>query len=268
MGTIFFSDLDGTLLEHDGYSFDAARPALARLERHGVPLVLCTSKTRAEVEPLRAALGNTHPFITENGGAAFVPRGYFPFDLDGASPAGAYVALVMGDPYAEVVAALQRASRTSGIAVRGFSDMTDDEVAAATGLSVREAHLARQREFDEPFEILDGGRAEALLEAIAREGKRWTAGGRFHHIMGASDKGDAVRALTAAYRRRWGSLTTVGLGDAPNDASFLAAVDVPIVIASPRSDGLQAVVPRARVTTRPGPAGWNDAVSAVLDGEW
>ena len=78
------SDLDGTLLDHTTYAFDAARAALERLRDARVPLVLCTSKTRAEVEPIRAALRNAHPFIVENGGGVFVPLGYFPFDIEGA----------------------------------------------------------------------------------------------------------------------------------------------------------------------------------------
>ena len=69
MSLVVFSDLDGTLLDHYTYSFEDARPALGRLRAAGVPLVLCTSKTRAEIAPLRDALRNTHPFISENGGA-------------------------------------------------------------------------------------------------------------------------------------------------------------------------------------------------------
>jgi len=79
---VVFSDLDGTLLDHDTYSFDDARPALERLGHAGVPLVLCTSKTRAEVEPLREALDNDSPFIVENGGAIMIPDGYFSVEID------------------------------------------------------------------------------------------------------------------------------------------------------------------------------------------
>jgi mannosyl-3-phosphoglycerate phosphatase len=261
---VVFSDLDGTLLDHETYSFDAASPALERLREHGIPLVLCTSKTRAEIAPLRRALGNTHPFISENGGAVFIPAGYFPFALSGAERRDDLDVIAIGDSYADLVTALSRASRSAGVAVRGFADMTDADVAAATGLSLEEAHLARQREFDEPFEILDADRADDLCAAIEREGKRWTAGGRFHHIMGASDKAAAVRFLTTLYRRRLGAVTTVGLGDAPNDASFLAEVDIPVAIASPRVDQLLALVPAARPTRLPGPAGWNEAVLEII----
>jgi mannosyl-3-phosphoglycerate phosphatase len=261
---VVFSDLDGTLLDHDTYTFDAARPALERLRRAGIPLVLCTSKTRAEIAPLRRALDNLHPFVSENGGAVFIPAGYFPFALSGAERWDDLDVIAVGDRYGDLVAALSRASRASGVAVRGFADMTDADVAAATGLSLDDAHRARQREFDEPFEILDSARVDDLLTAIEREGKRWTAGGRFHHVMGASDKAAAVRLLATLYRRQWGSVTTVGLGDAPNDATFLAEVDVPIAVTSPRVEGLRARVPRAHATRLAGPAGWNEAILELL----
>ena len=41
-----FSDLDGTLLDHDTYGYEPARPALALLGRKNIPLILCSSKTR------------------------------------------------------------------------------------------------------------------------------------------------------------------------------------------------------------------------------
>jgi mannosyl-3-phosphoglycerate phosphatase len=267
---IVVSDLDGTLLDHETYSFDAALPALERLRRDRVPVVLCTSKTRAEVEPLRAMLGNEHPFIIENGGAVVVPRGYFSFDvgLERAEVRDGVVIIPLGDPYRELVATLREASRESGVGVRGFADMSDVEVAASTGLSVNDARLAKQREFDEPFEIVEAGSAEsvaALAAAIARLGKRWTAGGRFHHITGANDKAAAVRILVDLYRRHLGDVTTVGLGDALNDVDFLCEVDRPVVIDSPNASEMARRVPRAVVTRRAGPAGWNEAVLEILD---
>ena len=163
---LVLSDLDGTLLDHTTYAFDAARAALDRLHAARVPLVLCTSKTRAEVEPIRAALDNAHPFIVENGGGVYVPPGYFPFEIEGAERRGDYAVIPLGDSYAELRRALERASRASGVGARGFADMTDDEVAAETGLTPLEARLARQREFDEPFVVLEPARAPELLAAI------------------------------------------------------------------------------------------------------
>lgn len=262
---VLFSDLDGTLLDRETYAFDAARPALDRLRDASIPLVLCTSKTRSEVTPLRAALDNHDPFIVENGGGVHIPDGYFPFPVEGATRQAGTWLISLGSPYGDLVVALASAANESGVAVRGFATMSDAEVAAATGLDVREARRARSREFDEPFEILDVDRAADLLAAIERRGFRHTSGGRFHHIMGANDKAAAVRRLISLFARSRGPIRTVGLGDAPNDASFLNVVDLPILIASPRLHEVQALVPHARPTPLPGTAGWNAAVLDLLD---
>ena len=76
---IIVTDLDGTLLHPRTYSFEEALPALKLVRERGVPLVLCSSKTRAELEVCRKRLDNGHPFISENGGGIYLPAGYFPF---------------------------------------------------------------------------------------------------------------------------------------------------------------------------------------------
>ncbi|RMG01121.1 MAG: mannosyl-3-phosphoglycerate phosphatase, partial [Nitrospirae bacterium] len=77
MKVIIFTDLDGTLLRADDYSFSEAKEALSLIKRRGIPLVIVSSKTRAEIEVYREKLGNTHPFVSENGGGVFIPLGYF-----------------------------------------------------------------------------------------------------------------------------------------------------------------------------------------------
>jgi len=46
---VVFTDLDGTLLRHEDYSWLPAGPALAELRRRRIPLVIASSKTRAEI---------------------------------------------------------------------------------------------------------------------------------------------------------------------------------------------------------------------------
>lgn len=238
---LVFTDLDGSLLDHETYSWEAARPALDRLEKLGVPWMLVTSKTRAEVEVLRRAMGNVHPFIVENGGAAIFPGGRV---------------LEWGAGYGELVESLRRASEASGCRVRGFHEMTVTEVAERCGLSMEQAALAKQREYDEPFVVMDADRAAALEAAILAEGRRVTRGGRFWHVLGDCDKAAAVRAVADTF----GPATTVGLGDSLNDAGFLNVVDRAILIRSAHSAALARAVPRGVLTELTGPAGWNSAV--------
>lgn len=258
---LVFTDLDGTLLDHETYSFEPARPALHRLQALGIPLIFTTSKTRAEIEGLRRRLGNTHPFISENGGALFVPAGYFPFAPAAARRTATYDVIEYGARYEELTSALAKASQQSSCAIRGFSAMTPSEIAALCALPIDDAALAKHREYDEPFEILGSpAQAAALLAAIEQSGYRTTSGGRFHHILGNSDKARAVGELIALYRQAHGEVMSIGLGDSPNDIEFLNIVDVPILVRSHSTGKIQAAVRLGRVTAAWGPSGWNEAI--------
>jgi len=269
---IFFSDLDGTLLDDKTYQWRAASRALKALEKNALPLVIVSSKTRAEVLPLLAQLGRREPFVVENGGGIYVPVRYFAFQIEGGQRVpGGWWKVALGTPYRRLVSELRAASRTAGVRTRGFAQMSVREVAGFTGLESREARRAKAREFDEPFLILetDPGAWPRLRAEIRRRGLRATRGSRFFHIMSDNDKGAAVRRLTAWFRRTRGSrVRTVGLGDSPNDIPLLRAVDVPVIVAGPggRSDPeTLAAVPHAQRPTGLGPAGWNRAVLALLE---
>lgn len=261
---VIFTDLDGTLLDRDTYSFAPARPALLELRRRKVPLVLCTSKTRAEVVPLRRRLKNAHPFIVENGGGIVVPPGYF-----GRRAASR---IELGRRYGEISAALDDLARRSRVRVRGFHRLSPRQIADATGLSLAEARLAKEREFDEPFWFIGADRAARarFVRLARRSGYDLTTGGRFWHLFSGSDKGLAVRRLQALYRRRDGRrIRTLALGDAENDLPMLEAVDRAVLL--PSSDGSfdRAVLrslPGVVLGSAPGPEGWNRAVLRALTG--
>lgn len=266
---VVFTDLDGTLLDHKTYGWKAAELALRGLRRRGVPLVLCTSKTRAEVLPLRKELGLPDPFVAENGGAIYIPRNYFPFALPTARVDAGFQVLALGQRYQTLVRALDEAAKTSGVQVRGFSRMKDQEVAKLCGLPRTQARLARRREYDEPFMLEKGSprQQERFFRWLQQRGLRWRKGGRFFHLMGDNHKGVAVSKLIDLYRQQYDSVHTLGLGDSPNDTDFLAVVDTPVLVARPDGNHSQEVrssVPRARLEKGIGPEGWNRAVLEIL----
>lgn len=252
---VFFTDLDGTLLDHDTYSWEPARPALQRAQEAGHAVVICTSKARAEVAELREAMDLHHPYIVENGGAIILPPRYF----GPSSPEK----LEFGARYPVLVDALRRAAEASGAAVRGFSQMTVEEVSRRTGLPLEVARLSSQREYDEPF-VVESGDPAALGAAIEVLGFSWTRGGRFFHIIRGCDKAKAVIELLHLYNQHRPVTRTVGLGDGLNDAGFLRAVDSAWLIPSKQTAELQQLVPNAKVAPASGPAGWAQAVLTEL----
>jgi mannosyl-3-phosphoglycerate phosphatase len=269
MRTLVFTDLDGTLLDQRSYSWTEASQALELLRKQNVPLIFCTSKTRAEVKAIRRAIGNTHPFIVENGGAIVIPAGYFPDVAPFGTKAKAFT-MIVGRPYQELIRELRKLALDTGIAVRGFHQMSDQEVARETGLTLREAHMARQRETGEPFAFQDATSAEirSFCRKAQARGYSVLRGGRFWHFSGGCDKGLALSVLIGFFRTAWQTrIVTVALGDSGNDLPMFRLVDRPILIPKPdgsfASEVIQAM-PRIRRARKPGPEGWATAVQDTL----
>jgi mannosyl-3-phosphoglycerate phosphatase len=258
---VIFTDLDGTLLDSETYSHHAALPALERARSRGVPVVFVTSKTFAEVEVLRRSIGNDSPFVVENGAAIFAPAGSLQLRPGLMKSHENYDVAEIGTPYIELTHILKTAAREAGCRLRGFADMTVEEISLESGLDLEQASLARQRGYDEPF-LLDEGDPEALRRAIERRGAQLVRGGRFFHITGSHDKETAVALLIDAYRQK-GRLQTIGLGDGPNDIGFLSLVDHPVILDSPFADDLKRRIPMA-IHAGPGASGWNQAVLRLL----
>lgn len=262
---IVITDLDGSLLDHTTYSYEAALPALSLLRRKTVPLILCSSKTAAEMMPLRDRMGNHHPFIVENGGGIYVPARYF--SRLTALRRGDYELIALGRPYAELRAALTEIARMLGAELQPLDQLSVEEVARRTGLSPQEAERSLRREFDLPFTVeSEGVEMQRLEQEMKRRELRLSRGGRFFHVTGRSDKGQAVRALVRLYREDRGEeIRTVGIGDSLNDADMLRVVDIPVVIPNPHSGApLADQIPQARVAPEPGPAGWNQVVWSLF----
>jgi len=255
---VVFTDLDGTLLNSD-YRWNAAAPALGRLKTLGIPVVLVTSKTLAEVEAIRLELANESPFVIENGGAAFAPKGQL--QLAHSREEGEYRIAEFGMPCRALLQILLNAAQEARCTILPVAHMSLEDWSNESGLPVEQAKRARLRRYDEPFRLVEGD-LEALRLAVEQRGARLIQGGRFLHVTGTNDKATAVSVLLDAYRRR-GTVHSIGLGDAPNDLGFLRLMDQPVVLASPFAAFLHREVPQA-ILAPSGPAGWNQAVLDLI----
>jgi mannosyl-3-phosphoglycerate phosphatase len=264
---LVFTDLDGTLLDHRTYSFEPARPALRRLRESGIPLIICTSKTRAEVEEIRAALGNTDPFVVENGGAVFVPEGRLSIELRAARRDSGYLVVELGTSYSRILSVFSHMKEHLPGRLRGFSDLTAEDVARLTGLSLEEAARAKKREYDEPFVLDDPATNLDIVREIAESAGLSITRGRFFHLTGDNDKGRAVRLVKDIYARTDGiAPRSIGLGDSPNDLPLLENVDFPVLVQKPGG----RYEPSIRLNNLffapgEGPIGWSAAVRELVE---
>lgn len=265
---IIFTDLDGTLLDHYTYSFEKALPALTLLKEKNIPLVICSSKTRREIEHYRKKLDNHHPFVSENGGGIFIPKSYFEFGVwsseFGVKKEKDYYIISLGARYSDLRKALLEL-HSEGFNVKGFGDMTAEELADIANMSIDEARMAKERDFDEPFVFVGAIRELPLLfKSIQSKGFSYTQGG-FYHILGDSDKGKAVSILVDLYRKKFGEIMTVAIGDSPNDIPMLEKVDYPIIVQKPdKSYDPRINIPNLIRAEGIGPEGWNKAISKII----
>ena len=264
---IIFTDLDGTLLDHDSYSWQDAKPALDRLKALEIPLIINSSKTSAEILQLRNELNNTHPFIVENGSAVYLPIGYFSkknSELDQK-----YEKHFFTDKRNRILELLQQLREIPGFQFRGFNDMSTAELANVTGLTLEESINAKKRDCSEPIEWRGSEEdMQRFKQQIETKGLRLLRGGRFHHVMGATDKVAGINWLIQQYKASWPDkrFVTVALGDSPNDQGMLEAVDIPVVIDPAKGMPLELKdSPNAIYPGIKGARGWQKAIDVILN---
>lgn len=260
MNTIIFTDLDGTFLNHDNYSFEDSKEARAQIFLKEIPLIFTTSKTQIEVEKLQKKVGIKEPFIVENGAALFIPKNYQGFDFSFLKDFGDYYVLQLGVSYEQVVFFYN--AYKSEFEMFGFSDMTDEEVVKYTGLSLKNAKLSKERGFTEPFVMRDEFKLEELEKLAQANGLKITKGGRFYHLIGANqDKGKAVEECIAIFEKIYQTkIKSIGLGDGQNDVALLQSVDVPIAIKNHEGNYINLPTDKLQRSSDIGAKGWNEMI--------
>lgn len=253
---IIISDLDGSLLDHNDYQFDAAIPALEYIENNNIPLILNSSKTAAEIKLIRKALKNNYPFVVENGAGI-----YFPLKIE------TYEVIKLGKDRKEILSILDNIKHKLDIAYIGFNDMTVAELMSCTGLNKEQAELAKQRDFTEPLQWQDDDDKWLLFcRELDAAGLSFAKGGRFISVSDKIDKGQSVNWLKNYYKKEFNiNPIIIALGDSENDKELLENADYPVLIKSPAHDFLDINADNILHTVEYGPAGWNEGVTKLLN---
>jgi mannosyl-3-phosphoglycerate phosphatase len=245
---LVFTDLDGTLLDHNTYDWTPALSALAAVKQIGGGVILASSKTAAEMVGLRREMGlNDWPAIVENGAGMLVTEDAPETD------------------YARIRACLDSLPTDLRSQFTGFGDLSETELVTSTGLTRQTAGWAKERRYSEPglWRGSDAGRAE-FERALLQYGITARAGGRFLTLSFGHLKSDRMIAIKDQYQ----PAVTIALGDAPNDIEMLEVADFGVIIANPDHTPLPPLQGEAegRITRtkEPGPTGWNTAVHALL----
>ncbi|SNZ03585.1 glucosyl-3-phosphoglycerate phosphatase [Persephonella hydrogeniphila] len=260
---VIFTDLDGSLLNHEDYSYKDAIPSLERIKKLKIPLIFTSSKTRVEIELLQKEIGIKEPFIVENGAAVFFPEKYRNFRLNLPKFNG-YRIMKLGKEYSYIRKFISQIKKI--IPIKGFGDMSVEEIAKLTDLPIERARYAKMREFTEPFIIEDESKLSILKKEAEKYGLKITKGGRFYHLIGKDqDKGKAVKLTSQIFKENLGDIKTVGIGDSKNDISMLEVVDIPVLIPKFNMEYENIWLPNLIKASFPGSKGWNEVVWRLID---
>ena len=243
------SDLDGSFLAPETYSFDGALRGLDFLRDRNIEPVFASSKTATEIALIQRKIDSSGPLICENGGA-----------IVETSPNKKSMLKVFGRPRRTWMPELIKIREELGLNFQGFSDWSISVLMQKTGLSELSARAAQSRSFSEPIIWQDSDKKlDHFKVELERNNLVAIEGGHFLSIQSEYDKGLAACWLRSQ-NGNFDSLI-IALGDGPNDQTMLSDADVAVVIKSPKSHLLQVEGPlRVIHTDNPGPQGWTEGI--------
>ena len=249
------SDVDGTLMDHF-YDLTPAKETIAWLQRLGIPVILCTSKTKSEVKIIRDDLNLKDPYIVENGGAIY-----------GEYSNGKEWDIILGKSYILLEKILDNLSENINFKLRPINTLTDDEATNLTGLEGESLNLMRDRHWSMAFLNPPDIFNEDLKRLCQEYNVEIFRGNRMSHLLSKnSNKGLAIKKLLS--KNKNSNLKIIGLGDSPNDLPLLKNSNYKIVISGIKGPN-QLLLNELKgtefcISKEPHGYGWKDEVFKLI----
>lgn len=230
---IVFSDLDGTVLDKNTYHYDDSQEGIKLLLENGATLIFCSSKTPDEQIYLQKRLQIRVPFIFENGAGIAFLSDQTDNNITSDTQIGGYNLSLNGTlGYSHLKDVLMSAASVSGIEVKTFDDLADDELMLLTGLDLQSAMRAKKRYASVTIASpRDDNSMTKLQNALDSSRYSLSKGGRFYTLTELGlDKGSSVLKMLKGISMSRENIITAAIGDASNDLSMLSVVDRPYLL--------------------------------------
>ena len=253
------SDVDGTLMDHS-YDLTPAKETIKTLQKLFVPVILCTSKTAAEVKVIRKELNLTDPYIVENGAAIY-----------GESLKNVNGEIILGKKYEALEEILNSISKEIEYKLTPLNNLTDQEATQLTGLKGNSLNLMRDRHWSMPFLNPPIFLEEKINNCCKKFQVDIFKGNRMSHLLSTkSNKGKAIDALKKySNNQNIQNIEIIGLGDSPNDLPLLLNSDIKIVIPGidgPNLDLLDQLKDfEFTLASEPNGHGWKNEINKLIN---
>jgi predicted mannosyl-3-phosphoglycerate phosphatase (HAD superfamily) len=238
----------------------------AALDHAGIPAVWVTARSRGQMDDPRRRLDHSHPFIAEEGCGVYLPEGYFHLRPAKTVRLGRFTCIPIAEPQPAAREALESLSEDTGVSGVTLRSLSARQVMRNSGLSLQDADLARQRDFDELFFF--AGATEQDIAGFVAEGRNRNLQLRQHGVLWSLAAGASlslcIRALSKLYERALRSRPAIlGIATQEESRELFAACDRAILLGHPASYASGSHPSKAREIPFPAPDTW-DLVLAGL----
>lgn len=273
MKLLIFSDLDGTFMNHDDYSYCILKDFVSKIKnKHQI--IFNSSKTFSEIIRINEDLKINFPFIIENGASIFFPKGYL---VDNSSDYNlknyqGYLCHAIAKKsinfWYENICKIRRKFDFNFFFFRELSDIKLQQL---TGLEHKKIEDARDRLFSEPLYWNDTEQnLDLFVKKLKPLGGVINIGGRFVHVTDGYNKGVAIKEFLNLIKinKNIKSFISVSLGDSHNDVSMLELTDYSYIIKTQKKKNLYLKKKKNLYHSKSiAPLGWRESINHVLNKE-
>ena len=250
------TDVDGTLMDHS-YDLSPAKETIKLLQELSIPVILCTSKTAAEVKVIRKQLNISDPYIVENGAAIY-----------GESLNKVNGEIILGERYEILEDILNCISNEINYDLQPLNNISDQEVTQLTGLEGHSLELMRDRHWSMPFLNPPENKEHEIKNCCRKFNVEIFRGNRMSHMLSInSNKGKAIKVLKKYSKNP--NIKIIGLGDSPNDLPLLLNSDYKVVIPSPNGPNLKLLEKLTdynfTLAREPNGYGWKSEINKLIN---
>ena len=250
------SDVDGTLMDHS-YDLTPASETIKVLQKLNIPVILCTSKTAAEVRVIREELNLNDPYIVENGAAIY-----------GESLEKVNGKIILGKKYEILEEILDLISKEIDYKLIPLNNLTDLEATELTGLKGNSLTLMRDRHWSMPFLNPPSFLEERINICCKKFKVDIFRGNRMSHLLSInSNKGKAINALKKYSNNQ--NIKIIGMGDSPNDFPLLLNSDIRVVIPGIDGPNLELIDQlkdlKFILASEPNGYGWKNEINKLIN---
>ena len=271
MKILIFSDLDGTFLNHNDYSYSDLKKFISKIKKKS-EIIFSSSKTFSEIRKICKKININFPFIVENGACIYFPKNYFNFKPlhQKIIEYQNFIGLPIGSNNLRKLKDQIDKNFKKDFKFSFFSELNDKKIAKITNLKIKDVADSKKRQFSDPIYWKDTNKNLKLFKKQVKEKKIIISeGGRFIHLDVDYDKGKAVQKFLEIYKNQKSkSLLTISLGDSENDISMLELTNYSCCIkSSPKKKLCLKKSFNIYYSVKEAPLGWKESLEFIFKKE-